>query len=301
MSNRHLHIILIVALCTLFTSAFTRAESTHDFSLGAHAGGAMYLTDGPHRNLPSGAVGLDMAYTVRGVLGNQTTLGIKLGGSLTFANAKHSLPNYMEEYVNHDYYPSKMEYTITAATYVERQMQLQLEAPLFISFYTHGITINIGGKFMMPFYQQRRLDVTDAHIKAYYADFWVPVVDYLATGRLPNYEHHTKETTTIMAKLNALLAAEIGYEWRVGWNDRLGVQLYVDYSLWNNFSNNPRGYRLIDVPPILNTEYPVPDIKVNYLTNIYASKANYLGFGVKVYYAFHGESVKCYRCMWLKD
>lgn len=295
------HTILIALSCLVAFPAVLHAQAQHDFSLGGHAGVSMYLTDGPHLNLPSAALGIDMAYTLRGTINRQTALGIKIGAGLTFANAKHSLPNYEEQYTNFDYYPSKMDYTIVAATYVERQLQLQVEAPLYISFASHGVTINIGGKFMMPFVQQRRLDVKEAHITAYYDDFWVPVTDYLATGRLPDYQHHDKQTTKIMPRFNALLSAEIGYEWNVGWKNKMGILVYADYSIWNNFQNNPRGYRLIDVPPILNTEYPVPDIKVNYLIDTYANKANYLSCGIKVYYAFHNESVKAYPCQCVRD
>lgn len=273
---------------------------THDFSLGVHAGMSSYLTDGNIKNIPSATGGIDIAYTVRGVIANQTALGIRLGASLSYAGATQSLPNYKEQYINVDYYSEQIDYTITATTYKEQQHQFQVEAPLFLSFITHGITINIGGKFMMPFYQKRHIDVTEAHIAAYYPDFWVSVTDYQATGRLENNEHHSKEPSK-MPQLNALLAAEIGYEWRVGQTNRMGVLLYLDYGLWNNYSNNPPRQRLVDVDPILNTEYPVPDIRVKSLTDTYSTKVNYFSCGIKWYYAFHGESPKVHRCHCLYD
>lgn len=285
--------VWLILLCLIVGN---RAHAqTHDFSLGVHAGASMYLTDGDFSNLLSGVGGIDMSYTIRGVIANQTALGVKLGAGLTFANATHSLSDYKEQYTNIDYYPTEMDYTITAGTYKERQMQLQVEVPLFLSFITHGVTINIGGKFMMPFYQKRHLDVTDAHITVFYPEFGVPVTDYLATGRLENYEYHATDDA-YMPKLNALLAVELGYEWRTGIDNRMGVQLYLDYGLWNNYSNNPPRKRLIDVEPILNTEYPVPNIHVNMLTDTYSSKVNYLSCGIKWYYAFHRQNRKKFSC-----
>lgn len=297
MQIHRLHLILFVLCCS---APFTLRAQTHDISFGAHAGAAFYLTDGDFRNMPGGTVGVEMAYTVRGVIANYTALGIKIGAGVSYANANHSLPNYEEKYTNIDYYPEPMDYTIVSATYREHQHQLQLEAPLFLSFISHGLTINIGGKFMMPFFQRRHIDVTDAHITAYYPDFWVPVTDYLATGRLEDYQYHGKEVS-VMPKLNAMLALEVGYEWHSGWQDRMGILAYFDYGIWNNYSNNPPMHRLIDVAPILNTEYPVPDIKVNALTDTYASKANYMSVGVRFYYAFHFEQRKVYPCRCVMD
>lgn len=285
-------------LCLLLWVSTSGFAQTHDFSVGAHAGAAMYTADGDFSHLPGAALGIDIAYTVRGVISHQTALGLKIGASLTYAGASQSKRDYEEQYVNYDYYKPEeheMDYTIRAATYKEHQHQLQVEAPVMLSLVSHGITVNVGAKFMMPFWQQRRLDVTDAHIVAYYPAFMVPVEDYLATGRLPDHQYHGKEKG-VMPRLNALLAVEAGYEWRVGWKDRMGVLAYLDYGVWNDYTNNPIRQRLIDVAPITNREYPVPDIKVNYLTDTYASKVNYLSFGIKVYYAIHGEKRKPYPC-----
>ncbi len=283
------------ALCMCSVWGYSQ---THDFSIGVHGGVALYRTDGAIKNMPGVATGLDIAYTIRGVIANQTALGLKIGATLTYGAPSHSLRDYKEQYTNYDYYKpeeNKMDYTITAATYRERQRQLQVEVPLMLSFITNGVTINVGGKFMLPFWQERQLDVTDAHIGAYYDAFMVPVRDYLATGRLEGYQYHGK-SNGVMPKMNALLAVEVGYEWKVGWKNRMGVQAYLDYGVWNDYENNPPQYRLIDVSPIWNTEYPVPDIKVNYLTDTYISKANYLSCGIKLYYSFHGETRKTYPC-----
>lgn len=297
------HSIKFLIACSLILCiTHTGLAQTHDFSFGVHGGVTMYKTDGEHKNLPGANCGIDLAYTVRAIIANQTGLGIKLGVSLSYAGATHSLPNYEEEYTNVDYYPENMDYTIKAETYQEHQHQIQLETPLFLSFISHGVTVNIGGKFMMPFYQRRHIDVTDAHITAYYPDFWVPVTDYLATGRLENYEHHRKESSN-MPKLNALLALEVGYEWQVGLKGRMGVQAYFDYGLWNNYTNDPPRQRLINVHPILNTEYPVPQIDVNALTDTYSSKVQYISAGVKFYYAFHTghQRRKTYPCRCVTD
>ncbi|MCQ2311328.1 MAG: hypothetical protein MJZ64_06240 [Paludibacteraceae bacterium] len=267
----------------------------HDFSIGAHAGVAIYNTKDNLKNLPGAATGIDLAYTARGVIANQTALGIKFGAGIAYAGATQSLPDYFEQYTNTDYYPEMMDYTITAAKYKENQHQIQLEAPIYLSFITYGVTVNIGAKFMMPFFQKRHIDVADAHITAYYPDFWVPVTDYLATGRLENNEYHAKENSN-MPKLNALLSIEIGYEWNVGYKNKLGVQAYLDYGIWNNYSNNPSKERLIDVDPILNTEYPVPEIKVNALTDTYSDHVKYISAGIKVYFAFHTEIPRVAPC-----
>ena len=65
----------------------------------------------------------------------------------------------------------------------------------------------------------------------------------------------------------------------------LGLVGYFDGAPYGHKSGKSTG-RMIDVAPITNAEYPVPEVKVNTIVGTYAERINYLAFGVKVYYRF---------------
>lgn len=298
MIRRKRFVTIIIAICA---NVIVLAQ-THQMEVGAYLGASWWKANGGLVNLPGVASGIEIDYALRGALSNHTELGIKTGVSFGFASAAHRLSDYEEQYTNQDYYLELVDYTISAKTYRQQQRQWQAMVPLFVSLKTHGLVINIGAKTMFVAVQTRQLDVTDAHILAYYPDFDVPVYDYLATGRLPGFKDHQTGKST-MPQWSVLLAGEVGYEWKLTNKSRFGVAAYVDYSIWNRYKNNPPARRLIDVAPILNTEYPVPDITINYLTNTYTDKLSFFSVGIHAYYAIFTvqKKYRSYQCRCLKQ
>lgn len=280
-----------ITVLLVFGMSSAALAQTNGAAFGIFGGASWWKANGDLTNTPGATFGFEIDYVGRAALSSNTELGAKLGLAIGFASASHQLTNYTEQYTNQDYYPENLDYTITADTYKQKQKQWQLMVPVMLSLKTHGVVLNVGAKMMYLLTQNRQLDVTNAHINVYYPDFDVPTIDYLATGRLPGFKDHQSGTGN-MPKLSVLLAGEIGYEWTLSNASYIGLVAYVDYSVWNNYSNTPAGHRLIDVAPILNKEYPVPDIKVNYLTDTYADKVNYLSVGVRFYYLLSSKSTK---------
>ena len=273
----------------------------HDISVGGHAGVSMYFTDGDFANMPGACGGVDIGYAIRGQLNNQNYLGVKIGATLSYAMARHVLGDYHEQYFNTDYENWRLLYDITAETYSERQRQLQVEIPVFLSFWTHGVTINIGAKYMALLNQQRRIDATGTCFHVWYEETDVWTEQYLATGRFEGNQHHGLYTKSPMPANHLLAACEVGYEFNLGKHSRLGLQAYCDLGIWNNYTNEPPKQRLIDVEPILDEEYPVPPIHANALTDTYSTRVRYFSCGVKIYYTFHTGKNKKYICHCVTD
>lgn len=295
-------LIILLLILGINSTAFSQ---TNGVAFGASAGASAWIANGDLINKTGISAGLEIDYLGRNTLSKNTELGAKVGISVGFASAYHQLVNYSEQYSNQDYYPEWLDYTITADTYKQLQQQWQLTIPIMLALKTHGVVLNAGAKAMCLISQKRTLDVNNAHINVYYRDFDVPTTDYLATGRLTEFKQHQSNNSN-MPTLSILLTAELGYEWTLTNVSIIGVCAYADYNVWNNYNNKPPQQRLIDVAPIINKEYPVPDIKVNYLTDTYANKVNYLSLGVKIYYLLAPNTTKhkssrAYPCRCVPD
>lgn len=286
------HFITCLLMLGAWESAWTNTNGVEFDLLG---GASFWVANGGITNKTGITGGLEVAYVGRKSLSRTMELGVKTGISFGMATATHQLLDYTEHYTNEDYYPENIDYTIRAATYRQHQSQWHLMIPVFLSLKTHGIIVNIGAKASYILSQKRQLDVTNAHIMVYYPELDVPVQDYLATGRLEGFGDHQLGRST-MPTWSVLLSGEIGYEWRMNKHSRLGMALFADYTLWNNYSNIPANRRLIDVAPIMNKTYPVPDIKVNYLTDTYSDKVKYMSVGIKVFFVLSPYIEPC-RCI----
>lgn len=289
---------VIIVVMTMLMGIGQMSAQRHALRLGVHAGMSMWQTDAAVAAVPGIGGGLDVAYLCMGPIGDHALLGPMIGVGIGYNTSALRLNNYHETYTNIDYYPEQMDYTVSAERYTERARQLQLEVPLMLMLNVHGLHIGAGAKWMMPLTQQRSLQLADPHVVAYYPDIEVAVPDELVTGKVQ--EQGTRSSAGVMPTMNVLATASLGYEWRLPYKGRVGVEAYVDYGVWNNYSHEPPRERLIDVAPILNTTYPVPEVRVGYLTDTYVSAMHAVNAGVRVYMALTHDRAKCYPCrMWL--
>lgn len=291
----------ILTSLLLLSIPFSAYAVRHTVQVGGRFGTAMWLTDGLTGDSPGWVGGIDVNYLCQGRTSTGLLVGMKTGLGIGYSMAPTTWRNYREQYTNIDYYSEPMDYTITAAKYKEVHRQLQLELPLMVQIHTlRGWTFSLGPKVQTTFARQRRLEIVDPYVLTYYPDFEVNVYNELVTGRLS--ERHTHSGAGVTPTLTALLSAEVGYEWFVPYSDhRFGILAYVDYGLWSNYRNNPSGSRLVDIAPILNRDYPVPDITTHYLTDTYVSRMSYLSAGIRFYYTISYEDIRsCYSCRLLR-
>ena len=111
----------------------------------------------------------------------------------------------------------------------------------------------------------------------------------LITGKLET--PYTEKHPSNISKYNLLIAAEIGYEWRLN-QHALGVQLFAEAAVWSKQTPNPLTPNpLIQVQPITSAENPVPFVTVGSAES-FVSGRRYIGVGVRAYYAFHIEHIR---------
>lgn len=262
---------------------------------GARVGMDMWLTNRPTVVTPGPIGGLDMSYSFLREVDRNKYLGVRIGAGIAYGMSGHSIKPYREEYTNVDYYAESMDYTITADRYSEWHRNLQAEVPLMLDFQTtDGFCFAIGIKGMMTLLQQRQIRIRNPYVLTYYPDFEVPIYNELVTGKLTDQNEHSGRG--VLPRFNALVSADFGYEWKLPYTkSRLGLHAYIDYSVWGNYSNNPVAQRLIDIAPITNIVYPVPNITTNYLTDTYSQHLNYMSVGLRLTYSFVHDR-KCFPC-----
>ncbi len=268
-------------------------------SIGVRGGGQTYLPEaalgasGEVKPAFGGTGTLDLRYTFCGCLTNRFGIGFTLGAGVGYGTAGIQ-GNHTDTYTNFDYLGNQMDYTVSSA-FKQTDRFAKGETTLLLAMRFSGVTINIGPRFMLPFATSSALTIRSASIKAYYPAYDVHVSDQLITGKLtPPY---TAPRTLLMPRYSLLIAAEIGYEWSLGDQSALGLQLYADVAVWNSprttnplIPSNP----LIQVSPITSVETPAPTVTVGDITPM-IKELRYIDFGVRVYYAFSIESDKGYK------
>lgn len=205
-------------------------------------------------------------------------MGIRTGLSFGYTQAGLS-GSFSHQYTNTDYEGADMLYTTTSA-FSEKQHQLLGEVPLMLAIRAKGFTLNAGAKLQVNVWQKAGQTLKDPMIDAYYVDADIHIPNELVTGVVD--ESQLKFTGPYGApRLGVAVGGEIGYEWRVGQKGVVGVQAFVDYSVWNNYqpSNGP----VIQVAPITSASDPVAKVTVHEVTQSIVSSVNPLTFGVKLY------------------
>ena len=273
------------------------SAQTSMLSIGVRGGGQTYLptaavgANGEIKPGIGGAGALDVRYTYYGSVASQVQLGVAVGAGFGYGTTGIKGTN-MDSYTNIDYLGNKMDYSIDA-TYSLKDQFAKVDVSLLLAMRFGGVTLNIGPRFMLPLAANRALTINEANIDAYYSAYDVHVVNQLITGKLET--PYTEKHPSNISKYNLLIAAEIGYEWRLTNQHALGAQLFAEAAVWNKQSpitNNPSP--LISVSPITSQENPVPTVTVGDIAPM-IKDLRYIDFGLRVYYAFSIESDKGYK------
>ena len=259
-------------------------------SIGVRGGGQTFLssTTDPSSDLKGafGATGmLDLRYTFYGALTNSINMGFTLGAGVGYGTSAIK-GHHTDTYTNTDYLNHPMDYTVTSA-FRQNEQFAKGEASLMLAFDFNHVIVNIGPRFMLPFATKTKLTLTETSIDAYYPQYKVHVTDELITGQLET--PYSQSVSSSIPKYQVLMGAEVGYEWYFSAKSCLGVQLYADVAVWNKKGDGlpvtGYGAPLIQVAPITDIANPVPTVTVGTIDALIA-KRRYLGFGIRLYYAF---------------
>ena len=171
--------------------------------------------------------------------------------------------------------------------------QVMLEVPLMFSMITtKGFFLNIGPRVQLPVFNHYKQTISGGNISLYNQTRNVTVANEEVTGKLnADQEKMTGNgsfgSKAERKKLNLLLSAELGYEWKLKNNNALGLGVYADWAVPGvmDFKNQP-------LNELFTVGHPggdkAADVLVNTTTQAYtADKA--LGFfdcGVKLNYSF---------------
>ena len=180
-----------------------------------------------------------------------------------------------------------IDYTLKADEVKENDGQIQLEVPLMFSLiHEKGLFFNIGPKFMIPVYTPYKQNIKNPDINAYFPAEGVNVSNEVITGLVQDNQLNTKGTDNgTQFKINVMLTAEIGYEWKFQNGNSLGLGAYANYSVFNSFKNQGVNKSLMDVTPPSSTG--IANVDILSATSTYAEKLGYFDAGIKLAYHFN--------------
>lgn len=262
-------------------------ENYQRFSIGLRGGYANMLHSLNRDSKRPGGFDamLDLQYTYYWTkFGRPVDLGILTGLSLGYAQSSINMDINDSYTVTTD--EGAVDYTLTADKVSSCDRQLQLEIPLLFTLLTEkGLFFNVGPKLLLPLYTPYQQTITSPTVDAYFQEEGVHVTNEAITGRLENDQLNDKGQNHNQWKVNLLLTAEIGYEWKLRSGDALGLGAYANYSVVSAFKGETENKSLINVTP------PSGDSKASAsvvsATDTYVNKLGYVDAGIKLVYHFN--------------
>ena len=210
--------------------------------------------------------------------GRSTDLGLIFGLAVGYAQSA-----LRTDYDSTAFRKDDVDYTVVARGIQETDRAFQLEVPLLFSLVDRsGFFMNIGPKFMMPFYTPyvQTVDAANTHISAYIPETGITLIDNPVTGQYtgqqPTVDNGIRFTMNVMATI------ELGCEWVLNSGNSLGLGAYANYSVFNTFSNTPSTEGLFKLTPA--TDYDKAHLDVLSATRTYADKLGYFDVGLKLAY-----------------
>lgn len=270
------------------TPAQEPAKSGYDrFTIGVRGGAASLLHSVVRGEwICGGDALLDLQYAHYWTKENRPVdLGIIVGLGVGYAQSG------MKAAVDTSYTVSTsdgdIDYTLKADEVKENDSQIQLEVPLMFSLiHNNGLFFNIGPKFMIPVYTPYKQNIKNPDINAYFPTEGVNVSNEVITGLVQDNQLNTKGTDNgTQFKINVMLTAEIGYEWKFQNGHSLGLGAYANYSVFNSFKNQGVNKSLMDVTPPSSTG--IANVDILSATSTYAEKLGYFDAGIKLAYHFN--------------
>ena len=220
--------------------------------------------------------------------GRPVDLGLIVGLGIGYAQS--ALKTSQWDYLP-DYKSSGLDYLILANNIRETDRQIQLEVPIMFSLiHDCGFFFNVGPKFMIPVYTMfdQKLKQPDVNIFAYDPNLGVTYDNNIVTGK---YDENLNPNgdNGMQFKFNIMLTAELGYEWILKSGNSLGLGVFADYSVFNNFKNSTTNQSLIDLvtPPSNAGSGNIAELGVLSATKTYADKVGFFDAGIKLAYHFN--------------
>ena len=265
----------------------TRKKGYHRFSIGARGGASALLHDVVNGNwICGGDVILDLQYAHYWPAKNKPLdLGIIAGIGLGYSQSGMRAAVDTAYTVTTD--AGDIDYTLKADEVKEHDGQIQLEIPVMFSLiHENGLFFNVGPKFMLPVYTPYNQTIHNPDINAYFPEEGVNVSNEVVTGYVRDNQITTKGTDNgNQCKINIMLTAEIGYEWRFANGHSLGLGAFANYSVYNSFKNQGENKSLMDVTAPSASGSATVDILS--ATKTYAEGLGYFDAGVKLAYHFN--------------
>ena len=273
----------ILTIIVLLATYSCLIAQPHYVSVGLRGGAGSYLAaGGVLDNRLAANFMVDAGYTYFWPVDN-VELGIHTGLSFGYTGGRYRMA-LDEQYRNIDYLGHPMDYTITAESVQEKVNGFTMEIPAMFAFRWNGMVMNAGMKLQVPMYYRYHQQLSSTTVQAYYPDYDVTVVDEKITG-IVDPSDYAKSGRRDIGNVSLLLGLELGYEWQLTPSDMIGLMGYLDGALYSHPAGQHTEH-VVDVAPISNAENPVPAVDVNTIVGTYATRLNYLDFGVKVYYRF---------------
>ena len=265
-------------------ASLSAARTMSRVSLGLRGGYANNLSRAADATHPLGYdVMLDLQYAhYWAKAADKCQLGLLVGVGVGYMQSGLQQQTLSEQFTANTS-DGNILYTVTADNVSERAGLVQVEVPVMFSMITpKGFFLNAGPRILLPVYTPSRQTITNPNVDAYFETEGVHVVNEIVTGVVSDAQQDIKATTANHLKVNILLGAELGYEFRLQSGHSIGLGAYADYGLWSAFKGNGDG-RVFDLTAPEGATNATIDI--NTLTNAKATKMGYLDAGIKL--SFH--------------
>ncbi len=264
-----------------------KRKGYHRFTIGARGGAAALLHNVVNGNWTCGGdVVLDLQYAhYWSKEGLPMDLGIIAGLGIGYSQSGMRAAVDTAYTVTTD--DGNIDYTLKADEVKENDGQIQLEVPIMFSLiHENGLFFNVGPKFMLPVYTPYNQTIHNPDINAYFPEEGVNVSNEVVTGLVRDNQITTKGSDNgNQCKINIMLTAELGYEWRFANGHSLGLGAFANYSVYNSFKNQGQNVSLMDVTAPSSSSSATVDILS--ATKTYAERLGYFDAGIKLAYHFN--------------
>lgn len=179
---------------------------------------------------------LDLQYAHYWQKGMNPSYGILTGLSVGYARS-----GVTAQFKNTYNTPSGNTYNLYGNTR-EYDGEVILEIPVMFSMITNsGFFFNVGPRIQAPVFNHFKQVISDDNIGLLFPAYGVEVTNAHFTGKMDGDTRVYTGKQQSMSKLNLLLGAELGYEWRLKNNNAFGVGVYASYGLFSLYNNNAAG------------------------------------------------------------
>lgn len=265
------YILLSLQLLLL---AMPLGAQTSTFALGVRGGGVMWLPEtvcaGENATSRIGGEGIvEFRYTYYGHVGRTCGIGITAGLDAGYSTAGFS--GTQNILLIWDFPP--FYFFSDVVDYGQTERYMRTDASLMFALHAGGFVLNVGPRFMMPFFGTENTSAKSEKK----AGFIAPNLNETSSANLP--------------LCNLLMGIEAGWEFPLS-AGALGLQAYADIGVWNNQKlTHPVWYESWDAM-VVTTRVSLVDPAESTIcsANGIVQKRRLVDFGIRLYYAFYAKS-----------